>query len=73
MLKLKPGELARLLDEKGFRGTYRAIGDELKCAPATVGFYINNTVKHPTIEMPGKWARFLEVDIKDLLIENDEE
>jgi transcriptional regulator with XRE-family HTH domain len=72
-ISLKPGEIARLLDAKNLRKPYRELAKILHCHHSLVGHYINGGVK-PSYEMLIKWARYLDVEVDDLIvIEDDDE
>ncbi len=69
---LKPGEISRLLDEKGLRKPYRSLAEDLDCTYSIIGNYLNETVINPSLEMMIKWSVYLGVDVYDLIIIEDD-
>ena len=68
IVKLKPGEISRQLDQKGLRRSYRELARILGCSPSLITFYLNDGLGTPSLDMVVKWARYLGVTVEDLIV-----
>jgi transcriptional regulator with XRE-family HTH domain len=67
-VKMKPGIIRSLLDEKGLWKHYRTMAKEMNCALGAVSDYINEKVQEPSALMLLRWSRYLGVTMEDLIV-----
>ena len=67
-VRLRPGAIQKLWDEKGITKSYRQVSREFGCHDRMISLYLTDQIKNPSLEMLLNWADLLQVDYMDLII-----